>query len=390
MVVFFNLFGESTRAQDLFYSGEGSIKDVRINSDGRIHILTNQTICTFEGNQLVKECLLVQDEVNRVVPIEDDLFALISDYTITMVVDGVKQPSDTLPELITCAELGTHQIYIGTAGDGLYEYRFRERQLIRNAHVSGYVNALLNRDGTIWCASDESIVLINPKRTKRLSTNYIIERLESLDSGVVASTSDQKLIVLMTNGEIVTTRSLNQPIRGMSSSLNCVYVLDKTGIKCLNNRLDVRNEMEGEFQALLALSNTLLIARNDRLMTWDITSNVMHTMAPVTSILAVDDSTVWIGMGKTVECWRQHLLIDRYTLPDVISGVSVSSMALHKSTLFVGTLGAGFFTIDLQRHRIHHNSISGGDAFNNILSLSVHDNLLWSYPSERTAVLEAV
>lgn len=366
------------RGQEVLINGEDKITGISINKDGRLHLLYEDNLCVFEGSQIVDECYTLTKKVNYVVPIEDGFFALIYEDHIELIKNNQLLRSDTLPNVATAVALFHENILLGTSGSGIFQYNINDFQLKFIGLEGEFINALLMRHPKLFIAQDDGVSMYDFKKEKfeKKALGHIISKLSFLQKGtILAISEDDRAFKMDSSLQRLAEKSLNN-IR-IDKVSNSFFITSEACYK-FDSLLNVQKVVEGSFDDLLELPNTLLLAKESSLYGVDLTIKSVETNDKVYSIYSENNTDLWIGTNNYVHHYNEDKLKLSLKIPSKLPQVIVSSLLVINDLIFAGTMGDGLFILNKEGRLIKHVLDNSENNRNNIIQLNHQDSLVWA------------
>lgn len=366
------------KGQEVLINGEDKISGISINKDGRLHLLYEDNLCVFEGNQIVDECYVLTKKVNYVVPIEDGFFALIYEDQIELIKNNQLISSDTLPNVVTSVALYHQTILLGTSGSGIYQYGIDDFKLNFLGLEGEFINALLIDHLKLFIALDDGISMYDFKLEKfeKKALGHIISKLSFIQKGtILAISEDNKVFKMDSLLQLLAEKTLKN-IR-INKISNTFFITSEACYE-FDSLLNAQKVIEGSFDDLLELPNTLLLAKESSLYGIDLTVKSIETNDKVYSIYSENNTSLWIGTNNYVHQYNEDTLTLTLKIPSKLPQVIVSSILVINDLIFAGTMGDGLFILNKEGKLIKHVLDNSENNRNNIIQLSHQDSLIWA------------
>lgn len=371
---------QQLRAQELLLTSESEIVGISVNKDGRLHILHPNKICDFEGKQFINDCFQFEEDVSFVLPISDGYYMLFYQNVMVTVVNNEVVQTDSFPDLISKAVLHQNNLFIGTAGKGLFSYKLNNNQLQFIGLAGEFINDLVLLNDDIFMALDNGVAKYNVLEEKidRLKLPDIITHLSTLGNNIVAISIKGELFNLNEQLIVLNKKDLSRyEIKKVSSSQNRTFFTTPYGCYSLDSSFQIVKLSEGHFENILALSNNLLLTQKEKLLAFDITTEIIHTDQKIFSIYSENDSILWAGSINRIYKFLGNTMVSEFIIPSSVPKVYASALLVLGNHVFIGTMGDGLFILNKSGKLIKHIQDESENNRNNIISLTFKSNMVW-------------
>ncbi len=377
----FLLIISNVHTQSVIVDTEQPITKIRINNDGRIHILNKGVVCLYEGNNIVINCISTDEKVLDVILVRDDLFYLFYDNLLLQYDENELVVVDTLPDVILCGIANDEAVYIGTA-DGLYKKQHNKSDIDLEILQGEFINDIsLSSNATLIIALDSGLTIydLENKSEKTISTKAIIRKVTCSDDGRYVTLSADNKVAFWDSTFFITDERLFDigQIRDIEFNTGDLYFLSDRGAYELGKNNQIVAIAEGVYSAMIPSSNTLLLSTEDKILSYDLTSEQYISSTTNYAIYADNDSIYWLGRNKEIIQFVNDEKEKSITIPTNKKDLFVSTIAVSDSYIFAGTMGEGLFVFNKNGTLIQHHLQQDLNNRNNIIQLRILDNKLW-------------
>lgn len=366
--------------QNILFETQSPIKQLSITEDGRLHILTNKDVCQYEGNSKIGLCIPVSKQTLKVIPIRDNNFIVIDKNLLLNYHYNELQQIDTLIDIIGPVKLIDEHLFIGTASGLVIKSMnssFYHKELFQGQFVNDL--AIIGND-TCIVALDNSIALLhkNGEHIKTIKTKTIINHIVTTNEGFVALTEEQELIFYNLHGDQLKIISIGKlKCKKIRASLNELFILSEHAVYSVECE-SIKLFTSGDFNDILVLNNSVLLAQENQLQTYDITGSIYETEESNYSVFADEHEQIWVGKNKKVILYKDGIEQTNYKIPSTKENLFISAIAVSEQYIFAGTMGDGLFIFDkINRNLTKHILSNQKNNQNNIIQLKLKDDLIW-------------
>lgn len=371
---------QSLKAQEYSYHFEDEIKLIRQDVQGFIYLISNQSVCKFDGEEVHSTCLHLEKQINDAAILSEDKYFIASGNTFLVYEKQKKTLEFQLDEIITCLENFGDDIYIGTSGSGLHVYSLITKEL-STIKVDGFINDILSDDNNIYFITDSDVNKINRYfeivKTAKLP-GILPKQIVGFDSG--------KLAVLMNDGQIVfidsdlIINSIYNPsdfkpleITGKNGLL---FAIDKNQLK--QWQLDgFKSLKNGTFNNLIQVQSQLFTTSKNTIESF----NIFSKFQDIKNVFSLypDNGAFWLGRQGKISLLQNGVIFQEFKMPSKFKMSYVSSLAKYKDKIYAGTMGMGMLVFDTNTKEFSVNFQKKEPKTNeqNIIKLQVVDDMLW-------------
>lgn len=367
-------------AQSVLFKTEETIKSIAVNVDGRLHILTDRSICQFEGSLKINDCIqLSQNKQSILVAIKDDHFIVAEGDIIKYYQQNKIIFTDTIPDIITAGIFSTGKVFFGTSG-GLYSFSIDDLKW-KVVFDNRFVNDICKGQGdTLFIATDDGIVIANTadKIIKNIASEDLINKVVSNQiNEIIGLTNKGELVSWAMNGEEKRRVQLPpKPVIDMISSSGTLFFYFEDGIYTFKDGI-LTPFISGNFTDILVLDHSILLAVDKQVMHYDLTANVLLSNTNNYSIYSKPGDSYWIGKNKFIVEQKQDQELLRIGIPSVKKNLYVSSVVSNDNFIFAGTMGEGLYIFNKKGKLLKHLLSEEKNNRNNIIQLKLLENTLW-------------
>lgn len=373
------------RAQEIVFPWSDDIHDILQDQNGHVYLTTSNGICEFEGQDLSDNCFEFPQICAHVIVISDDEFITANENQITYYRNGLPVLEDQLSDLITCLAWTKNTLFVGTASLGLYCYRAHNPIRDKVAEISDVaINDLDVLDGSIIVALDDGVGILNLSKnggyTHVEMQPGLITQLAATDANFFYAFSHfGHVYCINKRGEIeMEKRFFLGSVRQASYSLGDLYIITEDSVYQMDERLNLKPFLSGNYTAVLAYQSLLFLAQDNRLLQYDITQHDISTVKDNFTVFIEAEDKIWVGGKGEVTCLDdEDSVIQRITLSSGLLDIKITSLLVTETRLFVGTLGDGIYVFSKDGMRLDHLLANGEENRKNVLQINLVDGKLW-------------
>lgn len=379
---FFLILSLKVYSQELLITADSEINSVSINDDGRIHLLSEGKICVYEGTQIVDECLKIDFEVDKIIPVKDGLYIMVHDNFITIVNEDNLVHTDTLPDIVTASVAHGSQLFLGTAGSGLFSFDIDSHLKKFVGYENEFINALAISKGLLIVALNHGISSyhLTTELKNSVDSPTLINHLVVLSDDTFVAFSESGHLYKM-DVSLSTLKRKDLKMKGItdfSESLNSIFFLSDSGCYHLDKNLNHKLIVNGQFDHMLSHGNNLIFSKGNTLLLHDLTVYSIPFQDRIFSVFSENDSTLWVGSLNKIYRVVNGVTVESIPIPSTLSNVFVSALVVDQFHIYAGTMGDGLFVFNrrygtIEKH-IHYEEANNR---NNIIQLKLHSNRLW-------------
>lgn len=373
----FVYFGVS--AQEYTYHYIDDINFLRTDTHGFVYLVSNQSICKFDGKEVHSTCLHLDKEISDVAIVSEDEYYVAIDNTLLVYKGQDKIRELLLKDTISCLQLVNNTIVIGT-GSGLYYYNI-DSTILTAINVKGFINGIISLGDYMYSITDTDIYKID-------TTFYSIKSAklpEVLPKQIIAYNINE-IAVLMNNGKIIfLNTNLNvtntftptkfKPLE-IAANNGLLYAIDDYTLQQWEHE-SFKRLREGDFENLTQVQSLLFTTNKNTIESYNAIS-AFYNIDNIFS-MCLGDGQVWLGRKGKISQFDNGKLVRDIVFPNALKNAYVSSMVLHKNKIYAGTMGNGIMVFDLESGALLNKfkTIDSNPNEQNIIKLELKDNLLW-------------
>jgi hypothetical protein len=371
---------QNVLAQEYSYHFVDDIKGLRQDKHGFIYLVSNQSICKFDGKETHNTCLHLDAPITDVVVSSENEYYVAIANTFYVYKNQNKVVEHLLGETITCLEVTENHVLIGTLGAGLYQYSLVD-ETFSKLEVKGSINNIVSIGSVNYILTDTDLLKID-------STSKILKTVklpELLPKEIVGFDVD-KLAILMNDGKVLFANSNLEIINTyqptdfkpleIAGSNGLLYAIDDNNLKQWHNGT-FNLVKTGTFKNLTQVQSLLFTTHKNTIESYNILSN-FYNLDKVFSIFP-DNNQFWLGREGSISLFNQGQVISDITFPEPYKKAYVSSLVKKDNTIYAGTMGHGVLVFNVENGRflgLFKNLDSNANE-QNIIKLTIQDNLLW-------------
>jgi ligand-binding sensor domain-containing protein len=359
-------------------------KQIIQDHQGQVYLLSDHRACAFGTDGIEDFCLDFDHKIKELIIFEQDQSALAVENEIQLYKQRKLQEVITLSETIHALAYDKNRLFIGTSDGTLWVYNLKNKKLdtLRNFDQT-FINDLLVVDSSLWVALDHGLSVFSTQtlvEKHQLSMpNSIINRLlETQNSGVYAFGEFGDLYWFSSTVEELAHRKININLKDATSSGSSTYLLSNDACYELKADLSIERLISGNYTAIYALSNQLLLAGENVVHSLDVTQEKIDLVDNCYSIYAENDNSLWVGGQGVVYLIENDSLKKTIDLPGIGNDVlSVSAIYVSDQYIFAGTMGEGLFVLNKSGDLIKQLLIEEDNNQKNIIQMQFKNNSLW-------------
>jgi len=367
-------------AQDITFQYVDDIKSLQQDQYGFVYLISNQSICKFDGKELHNTCLHLDTKINEALILsEDDYIVAVGNKLLRY--QNQKQTHELLlDEIITSLQIHKNTILIGTFGKGLFKYAFKNNT-VSKLDLNGFVNDITGLESNSYVITDTEIIKFDKelKPVKRLQLSSFLPKQ-------IVAYSNNKLAILMNDGQIVfvntnldilqTHQSKNFKPHEIAGQNGLLYAIDNKFLKQWDtNAFKVLKE--ADFEHLIQVKSLLFTSYKNTVESINVLS-AFYTIDKTFSIYS-NTEQFWLGREGKITVLQNGKLLKDIIFPEAYKNTYVSSMVLHDSKIYAGTMGKGILIFDAENGKFLgvFNKLDTNLNEQNIIKLHLDNNLLW-------------
>lgn len=378
-------FGRNIQAQETVFQWPDVVNDIVQDQNGHIYLVTSNSICEFEGQDLSDNCIEFSEFVAHGIVISDNEFITANENRIAYYKNGFLVMEDELSDLITCLAWTKNTLFVGTASEGLYCYAAHNPVRTKVADILDVaINDLDVSDSNLLIALDDGVGILNESH----DGGYIhVDIQPGLITQIAAANADffyafshfGQVYRINTTGKIeLEKRILSKAIEEASYSLGELYLISSDSVFQMDEGLNIKPILSGTFNAVFVYQNLLFLAQDNRLLQYDITQHDITTVKDNFAVFIESENKVWVGGKGEVSCVDEDdNVIQKIILSPGSVDVKVTTLLVTENRLFVGTLGDGIYVFSKDGIMLNHLLVNGEENRKNVLQIDLVDGKLW-------------
>lgn len=365
-----------------------------ISDDGRLHVLSKEHLCTYYGKSKLTDCLAVRDGVSQFQLSSKDQTIFIAKDTIYFYKDEALIHVQAFPHITTATVLSQERLILATLS-GLFAIDLTSYHLELFALEGEFINdiSLLNQNQLV-IGTDTGIAVYDFDTGQLVSKHpeLIIKKLiADQDRRIISVTIDDLIIHLDEGLNIIQKRELGiGGIKELGFSNSQIAIRSKNGFHLLDENLMVEMAINGSFETMLLLPNTVLLSQGYKIYAYDLTTEVIYTPHNNYSIFGRDEDEYWIGGNKEIYYYQNDQLVLEIGIPTAKKDLYVSSIVVYGNRIFAGTMGDGLFIFDISGRYIDNVYSPNAKDRNNIIQLKVFNGSIWMAHLNGISVLDPI
>lgn len=359
-------------------------KQIIQDHKGQVYLLSDYRACVFGTDGVDDVCRDFEQKIEELIIYEDEQSALAVENKIQLFEKGVIQKEVILSETIHALAYDKKRLFIGTSDGVLWMYDISKSKLDTLKYFDqSFINDLIVINSSLWVALDQGLSLFSTDSTNELGQvslpNSIINQLlEAENNGVYAFGEFGDLYHFDSIGNELNHRKIEINIRGVSSFGGSSYLLSKNACYQLNSDLSIDQLISGNFSAIYALSNQLLLAGENAVYSLDVTQEKIDVDGICYSLYAEDNQTLWAGGQGVIYQIENDSVKQAIDLPGVGNEVlSVSAIYVSDQYIFAGTMGEGLFVLSKTGELVEQLLVEDANNQKNIIQMQFNNNQLW-------------
>lgn len=381
VITFLFFFGvQFLWTQEIKYHFVDDVKSFKQDKFGFIYLISNQSICKFDGKEIHSSCLHLDEQINEAIILtEYDYFVAIGNKFIRFQNQKITYEY-SFDEIITSLELHETGILIGTSGKGLHHYSFSTKE-ISKLDIEGFINDITTSDNDIYAITDTELIKID-SNLNQIKKSFLTELLPKQ---IVAYGKDD-LAILMNDGKVVFANSNLEflqifhsiefePIE-ITGKNGLLYAIDKHSLKEWkdNEFIEIKN---GNFDHLTQVQSLLLTSHKNSVESINVLSKVFN-IDKVFSICSYNEKFL-LGREGKISLFQNQAIKKDIVFPVKFISSYVSSMVVHGKSIYAGTMGNGIMVFNLDKGNFSHLFQMQDQSINeqNIIKLQSDNDKLW-------------
>ncbi|WP_412986511.1 histidine kinase [Pontimicrobium sp. IMCC45349] len=366
--------------QEINYHFVDDIKFLKQDKFGFIYLISNQSICKFDGKEVHSSCLHLDEQINDVLILsEHDYFVAIANKLVRYQ-NKQKANEHLFDEIITSLELYETGFLIGTSGNGLFFYSFDTEEILK-LKVKGFVNDIATVNNKIFVITDTELIKIDEK----LNSIKSVSLFELLPKQIVAY-GEHEIAILMNDGKVVFANSnldffhtfhseSFKPIE-ITGENGLLYAIDKHTLKEWRNSefIQIKN---GDFEHVTKVQSLLLTTHNNSVKSINVLSEIFG-IDKTFSIYSFNNQFL-LGREGSISLFQNGDVLRNIDFPHKFKSSYVSSIIVHGNSIYAGTMGKGILVFNLDKSEFSHLFKDQSQTINekNIIKLHSENNQLW-------------
>ncbi len=380
LIILFAIGFQGLIAQEYSYHFEDEIKLLRQDVQGFVYLISNQSVCKFDGEEVHSTCLHLNKQINDAAILSEDKYYIASGNSFLVYEKLTKIQEYDFNEIITCLEILGDNLYIGTSGSGLYAYSLKTNDL-SSIIEEGFINDIVSLENSIFIITDSEVIKINENleiiKAVKLP-GFLPKQIVVYDSG--------KLAILLNSGQIVfvnsdlTINAVHNPNEfkplEIAGKRGFLYAIDRNELRKWEID-DFELMKKGAFNNLIQVQSQLFTTNKNTIESFNILSK-FHDIKNVFSLYS-DQDMVWLGKEGKISLFQKNKLLQEFDFPENYKTSYVSSLVKHKNKIYAGTMGKGILVFDTSKKEfsIGFQKMDPNPDEQNIIKLQVVGDMLW-------------
>lgn len=381
VIAFLFLFGfHSLWTQEIKYHFVDDITLLKQDKFGFIYLISNQSICKFDGKEVHSSCLHLDEQINDALILsEHDYFVAVGNKFVRYQNQQITY-EHLFDEIITCLELQEEGILIGTSGNGLFHYSFHTKE-VSNLNVKGFINDIATVDGDAYIITDTDVIKVdntlNPIKKASLTEPLPKQIVAYGKQNIAILMNDGKVIFIDSDLEVSNTFYFKQfkPIE-ITGKNGLLYAIDKHSLKEWKNN-GFSELKKGDFEHLTQVQSLLLTSHKKSIESINVLSKVLN-IDKTFSICSYNDKFL-LGREGRISLFKNDTILKDIVFPDLYKNSYVSSMVVHNKSIYAGTMGKGIMVFNLENGKFSYlfQELDKNINEQNIIKLHSENNELW-------------
>lgn len=366
--------------QELTYHFVDDIKFMRQDKHGFIYLISNNSICLFDGKEVHSSCLYTEEQINdALIHTEGEYYVAIGNRFLKYDNQIIKEEY-ILDDLITRLQFHENDILIGTLGKGIFSYSINSNT-ISTLGIKGYINDIAKLGSHSYVISDTELFKIdhNLKPIKRLVLTELLPKqiLAYGNNNLAILMNNGKVIFLNTELEILSTYQSNtfkpNELEGKNGLL---FAIDDNFLKQWDNDEFIELK-KGTFEHLSLVQSLLFTSYKDKIES----VNILSSSYPIDRTFSIfnENNQFWLGREGKISLFENGEITKNIAFPELYKNSYVSSLIVHNQMIYAGTMGNGILIFDSNTGKYLNSFKKLEDKLNeqNIIKLHYIDNNLW-------------
>lgn len=366
-------------SQDLLLEPDKVIKNIHINSKGKLLIQTESEICTYEGINKIADCMTIDKNAEGLGSVKDHTIVLFQDNLLYHYNFTQHVKTDTVPEVITALAFSGDRLYVGTA-DGLYYidnnsiklHPHGENKFINDLHVA--------ENSYLHIATDSGVIIIDSTDLviNHILSEYSISKSIDIDDTRIAALSDEGeiLIASLSDYSHNVYRPNNYSIKDLGIAKGQLIAHTSEGLFIWEED-KLKELVSGKIEDFEIHSDLLLIAKQNQLLSHDLIVQHNYTTDKTFNVFIDDENRLWIGQNKKLSIINSDGTPNEIEIISENQNLYISSVIIRDEKVFIGTMGEGLLVLDMKGNQIYKYENQSKENQNNIIQLKLIDEVLW-------------
>lgn len=367
-------------AQEYTFQYVDQIKQLKQDQLGHIYLISNKSVCKFDGKESINTCLYVEEQISDVLILSENNYFIAIDQKLLFYQNQKKELEILFEEIITTLALHQNHILIGTLGSGLYSYSLSEKKLIR-LYKDSFINDILSLDSYTYILTDDEIIKID-----KYFNTVQREKLITLLPKKIINFGHDEMAILMNDGKVIFInpaleiqeiyQAKDFKPKEITGNKGLLFAIDEQHLKQWDGSdfIDIR---KGAFEHLVQVQSLLITSHKKSITSQNILSQI-YDIDKTFSVFA-EGERFWLGREGKISVFQKGKIIKDITFPAPYKNIYVSSLVVNKNKVFAGTMGMGILVFDASSGVLIDTFQEKNTKLSeqNIIQLSLKDKLLW-------------
>jgi ligand-binding sensor domain-containing protein len=367
-------------AQTKTYQFTEDIKDLKADESGLVYIISNQSVCKYQKENLFESCIYTDKNISEVLIVSENEIYVAIDNAILTYLNQEKTNEVFVDEVITALAYDGKSLIIGTLGAGIFKYNPDSKDLLQ-VEDDDFINDIIVHDKQIYVLNDDGLKVYDLEFNLQSSINLpddIPKQVEVLQNANLVILTDLSKLIFIGDAMLINHTYQNEDfkIKEISTHKDMLFAIDDKELKEWKGT-EFENIETGDFDHLQQIKNLIFTSHKKSFRSYNLLSKV-YNIDKTFSIYA-DADQFWLGREGKISLFQQGKIERDILFPETYKNIYVSSLVKHEGKIYAGTMGRGILIFEAETGNFlgnfHENSASLIEQ--NVIQISQEGKLLW-------------
>lgn len=379
LLVYLFILAGNLFAQQILIETDEDIRMMALNEEGRLHIITSEYLCQFEGIVQVGDCLPAGEPGTKIITGKDDHFHLLSGTSLRYYQYNELIHQVEAPDIVSNGVSMGSQLVIATAS-GLYLFSSDSLQYKKSIIENEFINDVcVINESLAAIALDDGVAIIDTNGVikKRLTGQPIVNRILASDNRLFGLTESNIVLTWDIELNLLDEHEISSgEVREINLVWGDICLLLDNGLYMLTDSQEVL-VTTGVFETMLSTETMVLLAETNHVVGVNMTGWPVQSENQNFSVAINPVGGYWVGRNKQIVRIAEGLERNTIELPTQSNNLFVSSIAVDTEHIYAGTMGEGLYVFDHQGRQVKHFFIEDANNINNVIQLKLIGETLW-------------